>query len=50
MVLILPEGFELAPPDRIPEEMKKKLENLFINHIVLRKKYFSCWSSSWKKI
>ena len=24
MVLILPEGFELAPPDRIPEEIKKK--------------------------
>lgn len=24
MVLILPEGFELAPPDRIPEELKKK--------------------------
>jgi len=23
-VLILPEGFELAPADRIPEEMKKK--------------------------
>ena len=24
-VLILPEGFQLAPPDRIPEEMKKKV-------------------------
>jgi apocytochrome f len=29
MVLILPEGFELAPSDRIPEEMKKKVGNLF---------------------
>lgn len=29
MVLILPEGFELAPADRIPEELKKKVGNLF---------------------
>jgi apocytochrome f len=29
MVLILPEGFELAPSDRVPEEMKKKVGNLF---------------------
>jgi apocytochrome f len=29
MVLILPEGFELAPPDRIPEEMKQKVGNLY---------------------
>lgn len=29
MVLILPEGFELAPADRVPEEMKKKVGNLF---------------------
>ena len=28
-VLILPEGFELAPADRIPEEMKKKIGNVF---------------------
>ena len=28
-VLILPEGFELAPPDRVPEEMKKKVGNLY---------------------
>jgi len=28
-VLILPEGFELAPQDRIPEEMKKKVGNLY---------------------
>nr|AIT94144.1 apocytochrome f of cytochrome b6/f complex [Marsupiomonas sp. NIES 1824] len=27
--LILPEGFELAPADRIPEEMKKKVGDLF---------------------
>jgi apocytochrome f len=29
MVLILPDGFELAPADRVPEEMKKKVGNLF---------------------
>lgn len=29
MVLILPDGFELAPSDRIPEEMKKKVGNLY---------------------
>jgi len=29
MVLILPEGFELAPTDRIPEEMQKKVGKLY---------------------
>ena len=29
MVLILPDGFELAPADRVPEEMKKKVGNLY---------------------
>lgn len=29
IVLILPEGFELAPADRIPEEIKKKVGNLY---------------------
>nr|WVD56102.1 cytochrome f [Tetradesmus arenicola] len=29
MVLILPDGFELAPTDRVPEEMKKKVGKLF---------------------
>nr|CAA40911.1 cytochrome f [Chlamydomonas reinhardtii] len=29
MVLILPEGFELAPPDRVPAEIKEKVGNLF---------------------
>lgn len=29
MVLILPEGFELAPADRVPEEVKKKVGNLY---------------------
>jgi apocytochrome f len=29
MVLILPDGFELAPADRIPEEMKTKVGNLY---------------------
>nr|YP_009582649.1 cytochrome f [Selaginella lyallii]QBL02084.1 cytochrome f [Selaginella lyallii] len=28
-VLILPEGFGLAPPDRIPSDMKEKVGNLF---------------------
>jgi apocytochrome f len=28
-VLILPEGFELAPADRIPEEIKKKVGNVY---------------------
>lgn len=28
-VLILPEGFSVAPADRIPEEMKKKIGNLY---------------------
>lgn len=29
MVVILPEGFELAPADRVPEEMQKKVGNLY---------------------
>ena len=29
MVLILPEGFELAPADRVPEEIKNKVGNLY---------------------
>jgi apocytochrome f len=29
MVLIMPEGFELAPADRIPEEIKNKVGNLY---------------------
>ena len=29
MVLILPEGFELAPADRVPEEIKQKVGNLY---------------------
>jgi apocytochrome f len=28
VVLILPEGFELALPDRISPELKEKIENL----------------------
>nr|QYB22418.1 cytochrome f [Saxegothaea conspicua]BBF91268.1 cytochrome f [Saxegothaea conspicua] len=31
-VLILPEGFELAPPDRISPEMKEKMGNLFFQN------------------
>nr|UXD79023.1 cytochrome f [Schisandra repanda] len=38
-VLILPEGFELAPPDRISPEMKEKMGNLsFQNYRPLFKK------------
>jgi apocytochrome f len=29
MVLILPDGFELAPADRVPEEMKEKVGKLY---------------------
>jgi len=29
MVLILPEGFQLAPADRVPEEIKKKVGKLY---------------------
>lgn len=39
-VLILPEGFELAPSDRIPEEIKEKVGNL----------YFQPYSSDKKNI
>ena len=39
-VLILPEGFELAPPDRIPPEIKEKIGNL----------YFQPYSSDKKNI
>jgi apocytochrome f len=28
-VLMLPEGFKIAPPDRIPEEMKEEVEGLY---------------------
>ena len=28
-VLILPEGFQIAPPDRIPEEMKSRVGKLY---------------------
>jgi hypothetical protein len=39
--------FELAPADRVPEQMKRKLEN-YTNHSPEQKKYFSCWASSWE--
>eukprot|EP00878_Enallax_costatus_P000075 GHUV01000101.1.p1 GENE.GHUV01000101.1~~GHUV01000101.1.p1 ORF type:complete len:342 (+),score=-30.21 GHUV01000101.1:178-1203(+) len=38
MVFILPEGFELAPADRVPEEMKKKVGKLFYQPYSLDKK------------
>jgi hypothetical protein len=34
------EGFELAPADRVPEQMKRKLESYITNHIVQNKKIF----------
>nr|YP_009701033.1 cytochrome f [Manoao colensoi]QEQ14238.1 cytochrome f [Manoao colensoi] len=37
-VLILPEGFELAPPDRISPEMKEKIGNLFFQNYRPNKK------------
>ena len=37
-VLILPEGFELAPQDRIPEEMKNKVGNLYFQPYTSEKK------------
>jgi len=37
-VLILPEGFELAPPDRIPEEMKAKVGKLYFQPYSAEKK------------
>jgi apocytochrome f len=39
-VLVLPEGFEIAPPDRIPNELKEKVGNL----------YFQPYSESQKNI
>jgi apocytochrome f len=32
--------FELAPADRVPEQMKRKLESYITNHIVQNKKIF----------
>ena len=47
-VLILPEGFELAPVDRIPPEIKEKMGNLFFQpYSNEKKKYFSNRSGSW---
>nr|YP_009891355.1 cytochrome f [Aphragmus nepalensis]QKK37727.1 cytochrome f [Aphragmus nepalensis] len=37
-VLILPEGFELAPPDRISPEMKEKIGNLYFQNYRPNKK------------
>ena len=28
-VVMLPEGFKIAPPERIPEELKTKVEGLY---------------------
>ena len=37
-ILILPEGFEVAPPDRIPEEMKSKIGKLYFQPYSSEKK------------
>jgi apocytochrome f len=37
-VLILPEGFEIASPDRIPEEMKSKVGKLYFQPYTAEKK------------
>ncbi|KAH9556024.1 hypothetical protein CY35_07G003400 [Sphagnum magellanicum] len=37
-VLILPEGFQLAPPDRIPPEIKERIGNLYFQSYSLDKK------------
>lgn len=37
-VLILPEGFELAPPDRVPEEIKSKVGKLYFQPYTSEKK------------
>ena len=50
-VLILPEGFELAPPDRISPEIKEKIGNLsFQNYRPTKKKYSCGRPCSWSKI
>jgi hypothetical protein len=38
MVLLLPEGTTCS--NRVPEQMKRKLENYITNHIVQNKKIF----------
>jgi apocytochrome f len=38
MVVILPEGFELAPADRVPEEMQKKVGKLYYQQYSPEKK------------
>ena len=50
-VLILPEGFELAPLDRISPEMKEKIGNLFFqNYRPNQKKHYCNRSCSRSKI
>jgi len=39
-VVILPEGFSLAPPERVSEEMKTKVGKLYFPRILLNKKIF----------
>ncbi|KAG6540211.1 hypothetical protein Mapa_018503 [Marchantia paleacea] len=46
---VLANGFELAPSDRIPPEMKEKIGNLFFQPYSNDKKNFSNRSSSGKK-
>jgi len=50
-VFILPEGFQLAPPDRISPELQARVGKLYIQPYSEKKtKYFNCWPSARKKI
>ena len=50
-VLILPDGFSLAPKERIPEEMKTKVGKLYFQPYTPEKEKYSCrWSSAREKI
>jgi len=42
-VLILPEGFELAPPDHILPEIKEKIDNLSFQNYRPTKKNIFLW-------
>jgi len=46
-VLILPEGFQIAPPERIVRRNESKSWKIIFLTIYSRtKEYFSCWSSA----
>jgi apocytochrome f len=43
-VLILPEGFKLAPKDRISADIKAKTKGVFVQPYSKEKTNISCWS------